>query len=186
MAKLILASRSPQRSAILTRLGVGFQVRPTDVPEREEGPGAEIALENALRKARAAVQDEQAEDVLGVDTVVELEGTIYGKPADERAARRTLLALGGRTHFVHSGIALLLAGGELRTAVASTQVSFREIDPDLLDRVIASGEWQGRSGGYAIQGVSSLLVRAVHGEYENIVGLPVSALIDLWPQLLSR
>lgn len=186
MARLILASRSPQRSAILTRLGVSFQARPTDVQEREEGPGAEIALENALRKARAAVLDEQGEDVLGVDTVVELEGTIYGKPANEQHARETLLSLSGRIHVVHSGIALLLAGGEVRTAVASTEVSFREIDLALLELVLASGEWQGRSGGYAIQGVSSALVREVRGDYENIVGLPVATLIDLWPELLAR
>lgn len=186
MANFILASRSPQRSAILTRLGVSFQARPTDVEEREEGAGAEIALENALRKARAAVIEGRSEDVLGVDTVVELDDVIFGKPADERAARGTLLSLSGRTHTVHSGIALLLADGETRTAVASTEVSFREIGPALLERVLASEEWRGRSGGYAIQGVSAALVREVRGDYENIVGLPVATLLDLWPQLLER
>lgn len=184
--RIVLASRSPQRSAILTRLGINFQALPADVQEREEGPGAEIALENALRKARAVAQGAIGENVLGIDTVVELEGTIYGKPADEAQARETLLSLSGRTHTVHSGVALLLAAGQTRTAVASTDVSFREIEPALLERVLASGEWRGRSGGYAIQGVSAALVREVRGEYENVVGLPIATLIDLWPQILER
>lgn len=186
MAKLpvVLASASPQRRAILERLGIDFTVRPTDVKEVEQGPGEEVALSNALAKAKAASLPGQAEAVLGVDTIVELDGVLYGKPPDRQAARATLTALSGATHMVHSGVALLMPG-ESRTAVASTAVSFREIDEALMERCLDTGEWQGRSGAYAIQGIGLMLVRRVEGEFENVVGLPVATLIDLWPQLLQ-
>jgi septum formation protein len=180
----VLASASPQRQAILERLDVSFTVRPTDVTEVEQGPGAEVALQNALAKAQAASLPEAEEAVLGVDTVVELDGVLYGKPADESQARATLAALSGATHTVHSGVALLLPG-ERRTAVASTAVSFREIDAALMERCLRSGDWRGRSGAYAIQGIGVMLVRRVQGDYQNVVGLPVATLLDLWPQLLE-
>lgn len=186
MTDLVLASRSPQRAAILTRLGVAFEARPADVEELEGGPPLEAALHNALCKAQAVLRAGSGEVVLGVDTVVELEGRIYGKPAGERQARATLTALAGRTHTVHSGIALLTAdGAPPRTAAASTAVTFRELSTKLLERYLATGEWRGRAGGYAIQGLGAALVRRIEGEYENVVGLPVASLIDLWPTLLD-
>jgi septum formation protein len=181
---LVLASASPQRRAILERLRVDFTVRPTGVEEIQQGPGVEVALDNALAKAQAAQRQEAREAVLGVDTIVELDGLLYGKPADEQAAAATLMALSGATHTVHSGVALFFPDGQ-RTAVASTKVSFREIDEALLRRSLDSGQWRGRSGAYAIQGMGVALVRRIEGEYENVVGLPVATLIDLWPQLLT-
>ncbi|MGN6371728.1 MAG: Maf family protein [Solirubrobacteraceae bacterium] len=181
--KLVLASRSPQRSAILARLAVAFEVRPTGVAEIEVGDPREVALENARRKARAAHRPGAAELVLGVDTVVELGGRIYGKPADERAARATLAALGGRTHTVLSGVALLDDERE-RCAVAATRVRFRELDERLLDWYLSTEEWRERAGGYAIQGAGAALVQEIEGDYENVVGLPVATLLDLRPDLL--
>jgi septum formation protein len=122
--------------------------------------------------------------VIGCDTVVVLDGHIHGKPADAEGARATLAALSGRTHTVVSGLAVL-AGSEERTAVARTDVSFRELDERLLDWYVATDEWRGRAGGYAIQGAGAALVRAVAGDYENVVGLPVAALLDICPELLS-
>jgi septum formation protein len=181
----VLASASPQRRAILERLGVAFELRPVEVPERKRGEPAQVALENARRKARAASRaPEEEEVVLGCDTIVCLDGTIYGKPADEAAARRTLRALGGKTHEVLSGLVLLLAGEE-RSAVARTEVTFRELDEPLLDWYVATGEWRGRSGAYAIQKAGAALVRAIEGEGENVVGLPVATLLDLYPELLQ-
>lgn len=182
--RLVLASASPQRRAILERLRVSFTVRPTDVQETEQGPGPEVALANAMAKASAAVLPGRQEAVLGVDTIVELDGVLYGKPADRETARATLMALSGATHTVHSGVALLLPEQRL-TALASTAVSFREIDQALLERCLDTGEWQGRSGAYAIQGIGLMLVRRIEGEFENVVGLPVATLIDLWPPLLE-
>lgn len=186
---LVLASASPQRRAILARLGVPFEVRPTGVPELASGEPEQVAVENALRKARAALQpgsELQAgagQLVLGVDTLVELDGRIYGKPPDERAARQTLRALAGRTHTVISGLALIDGEGE-RTVLAHTAVRFRAISEPLLDWYLASGEWRERAGGYAIQGMGAALVLAIEGDYENVVGLPLAALLDACPGLL--
>jgi septum formation protein len=206
---LVLASRSPQRRAILERLGVAFTVRPTDVEEFDRGDPGEVALENALRKARAAQQlgaeaGGAEELVLGCDTLVALDGAIYGKPRDERDARKTLRALGGATHEVLSGLALLGGGDDdgdgaseradepertdvyVRTMVVRTAVTFRELDDGMLDWYLAQGEWRGRAGGYAIQGAGAALVRSVEGDYENVVGLPLAALLDICPSLLAK
>jgi septum formation protein len=158
-------------------------VRPADVDELDRGDPGAVALENALRKALAAQRPGDAEAVLGCDTIVVLDGVIYGKPPDAAAARRTLAALGGRTHEVLSGLAVLLPDEE-RTAVARTAVTFRALDEKLLDWSLASGEWRGRAGGYAIQGKGSALVTQVEGDYENVVGLPLGALLDIYPELL--
>jgi septum formation protein len=187
--RLVLASASPQRRQILERLGLNFTVRPARVDELEQGEPAHVALHNALEKARAAsVRADGApaggEVVLGSDTVVWLGGHIYGKPADELAARATLEALSGRTHTVISAIALLGAG-ELRSAVARTAVTFRQLSGELLQWYLAGGEWHGRAGGYAIQGAGAALVRDVQGDFQNVVGLPLASLLDIYPQLLS-
>jgi septum formation protein len=146
---------------------VTFEVRPADVEELEEGDPVEVALENARRKAAGRP------DTLGVDTVVALDGRIYGKPADEDEARRTLLALSGRTHAVVSGLSF--NGAEV---AVRTEVTFRPIE-ELVEPYLQTGEWRGRAGGYAIQGKGAALVREIHGDYLNVVGLPAAALVDL-------
>jgi septum formation protein len=180
---LVLASRSPQRRAILERLGVDFSVRVSGVEELETGDPGELTLANALRKAHA-IAPAPSEVVIACDTVVALDGLIYGKPADAEQARSTLLALAGRAHVVTSGLVVLL-DGEALTAIARTEVSFRSISTQMLDWYVDSGEWRERAGGYAIQGAGAALVRAIDGEYENVVGLPVASLLDLYPQLLA-
>jgi septum formation protein len=182
---LVLASASPQRRAILERLGVSFTIRPTEIAEIERGEPADVAVENALRKARAARLPGARELLLGVDTLVALGTRIYGKPADEGAARETLVALCGSTHTVFSGVALLGEGHE-RVALARTEVVFRDCGEELIDWYVASGEWRGRAGGYAIQGLGAVLVHEIHGNYENVVGLPLATLLDLCPELSSR
>jgi septum formation protein len=181
--RLVLASASAQRQAILSRLGVRFSVRPTRVRERRRGDPRESALENALRKARAADAGDAHELVLACDTLVSLDGAIYGKPSSAVAARRTLRALSGRTHEVISGL-VLISRQEQRSALACTAVSFRELDEGMLRWYVGTGEWRGRAGGYAIQGAGAALVRGLEGDYENVVGLPVAALLDLYPELL--
>jgi septum formation protein len=182
---LVLASRSPQRRAILERLGVPFEVRPSNAEELERGEPRALAIENALRKARAARLPGRAEAVVACDTIVVLDGTVYGKPADAVQARATLSALSGATHEVLSGLALLLPGEE-RTALARTAVTFRALQPEELDSYVAKGEWRERSGGYAIQRAGATLVRAVEGEIENVVGLPLASLLEIYPELLRR
>ena len=177
-------------------------MRPAHAPELEQGDPGRVAQENALRKARDAWAQEvgageRAAAVLGCDTLVALGGAIYGKPASLAAAKRTLQALSDATHEVVGGLALLraplgddprdLAAGAVRerVAIARTAVTFRALDDALLDWYLATGEWRGRAGGYAIQGAGAALVRKVEGDYENVVGLPVATLLDIFPELLG-
>ncbi len=178
---LVLASASPQRRAILTQLGVRHEVRPSEVEELAAGAPEVVALENALRKASAiAAGLAPGRRVLGVDTLVTLDGELFGKPQDAAHAERTLQRLQGRTHQVMSGIVLLGAGER----TVATDVTFRALSPAQISRYVATGEWRGRAGGYAIQERGAWLIERIEGDYPNVVGLPVCALLDLAPDLL--
>ncbi len=181
---LVLASSSAQRRAILERLGVAFVVRPPQITELEEGDPAVVARENALRKA-TATPPAPGELVIGIDTIVALDGRLYGKPRSAEHAADTLRALSGATHTVLSGLALVSAGAPPHVSVESTAVTFRELDESLIEWYVGNGEWQGRSGGYAIQQAGGALVRRIEGDYTNVVGLPVAALLDVYPSLLQ-
>jgi septum formation protein len=180
-ARLILASASPQRRAILEQIGVAFEVRAPAVGELSDGPAAEVALENAYRKA-AAIAPAQL-PVLGVDTVVSLGAQIFGKPRDAGHAAEMLLALAGRRHVVVSGVCLI-DSERVRTAAAQTTVEFRPLDPAAVAAYVRTGEWEGRAGAYAIQGRGATLVARIEGDYLNVVGLPVSTLLDIAPGLI--
>jgi septum formation protein len=180
---LVLASRSPQRRAILEQLGVEFSVQVPDIEELEAGPPHEVALENAFRKA-SAIAVEGGGLVLGVDTVVSLGARLYGKPQDAEEAKATLSALAGRRHAVISGVCLI-EDGQVRSAAAQTGVLFRALDEGLIDWYLASGEWRERAGGYAIQGRGAALVAGIEGDFLNVVGLPVATLLELAPGLLG-
>ncbi len=184
--RLLLASRSPQRRAILEQLGIPFEVVVPDVEELAAGPPHELVAENAYRKAAAAAGRDGAADalVLGVDTIVALGATVYGKPLDAGAAREMLRALAGRRHTVLSGVCLI-EGGRARHAVASTAVEFRALDDRLVDWYIQTGEWRERAGGYAIQGRGAALVQSIEGDYLNVVGLPIATLLELVPGLVG-
>jgi septum formation protein len=177
---LTLASASPQRRAILQQVGIAFDVRPAGVEEETAGDPTEVAEVNARRKAEAV----PGRLVLGADTVVAAGGEILGKPADEAQARAYLERLGGRTHAVVGGFAIAEDGRVVVAGVERTLVSFRPLTPELLDWYVATGEWEGRAGGYAIQGAGAALVTGVEGDYLNVVGLPLARLLDLRPDLL--
>jgi septum formation protein len=148
-------------------------VIPADVEEVEVGDPVEVAELNARRKATAI----PGELVLGADTVVALDGVILGKPRDAAQAREYLGLLNGRTHQVVGGIAL---NGRIEaTAVEVTRVTFRASDDAALDAYVATGEWEGRAGGYAIQGAGGQLVERIDGDYLNVVGLPLERLKTL-------
>jgi septum formation protein len=179
-AVLVLASASPQRKAILEQLGVDFVVEPADVEELTEGEPRQVVVENALRKARAVDGDL----VLGSDTEVFLDGTVFGKATDEAHAERYLRQLSGRTHQVFSGVALIDAGQE-RTGLAVTDVTFRDLTDHEIAWYLGTGEWRGRAGAYAIQGRGSALVERIDGDFWNVVGLPVPELLRLAPDLVT-
>jgi septum formation protein len=169
---LILASTSPQRRAILTQLEIPFEVV---APDYEEEPGTG-PLERAAGKAHSVSPDERP--VLGVDTEVLFDGELLGKPSNETEAEAMLEALSGRTHAVVSGLCLrTTAWEELHSE--TTLVTFRELTPRELAHCVASREWEGRAGGYAIQGFGVSLVERIEGDYLNVVGLPGALLVRL-------
>jgi septum formation protein len=183
--RLILASASPRRREILTRLGVSFEVAVAEVEETVEGDPGEVALANAERKAAAVADEHPAAVVLGADTVVALAGEILPKPRDDEQARAWLERLSGREHRVITAIAVVDAG-TIQTAVSTTAVRFRSLSDAEIEWYVASGEWRDRAGGYAIQGRGSALVASIAGDYWTVVGLPVPVLIDLLgPELVT-
>ncbi len=186
---LVLASRSPQRRAILEQLGIRFEVVESGVEEVTAGPPEEVALENAFRKARAVAAVRPGRRVLGADTVVALGAVLYDKPQDRAQAEATLRALAGHAHRVVSAICLI-EGREAgparreRTAAVATTVRFRALDEALLRWYLDSEDWRERAGAYGIQGRGAALVAGIEGDYLNVVGLPVAALLELAPDLL--
>jgi septum formation protein len=169
---LILASTSPQRRAILEQLRIPFDVV---APDFEEVDGTS-PLERAAGKARSV--DGGDLPVLGVDTEVLLDGELLGKPADETEAEAMLESLAGRAHDVVSGLCLRTPAWE-ELHEETTVVTFRTLTPRDLAHYVASREWQGRAGGYAIQGLGASLVERVDGDFLNVVGLPGSLLVRL-------
>ena len=154
-----------------------------DVEELREGVPEQVVLENARRKARAVARSGWV--TIGCDTDVAIDGQLLGKPADEEEARAHLLQLSGRSHEVLSGLVVAGPGeGEERSGVARSAVAFRELGEGEIGRYVAAGEWRGRAGGYAIQGLGSTLVAAVEGDVSNVIGLPVGLLLSLAPELL--
>jgi septum formation protein len=182
--ELILASRSPQRRAILEQLEIPFTVVEPGVDELEAGLPEEVAIENACRKAAAVAKDAAGATVVGVDTVVSIGPRVYGKPRGAEQARETLRALSGGWHAVISGVCVI-GEGRSRTAAARTLVEVRELSEELIDWYVRSDEWRERAGGYAIQGRGAALVSAIEGDYLNVVGLPVTTLLELAPGLLG-
>ena len=140
---------------------------PAGVDEIEEGDPRAVAEANARAKAEAVPGDV----VLGADTVVAIDGAILGKPRDAAQAREFVGRLNGRTHEVVGGIALARDGAVVATAVEVTQVTFKHSEPAALDAYVETGEWEGRAGGYAIQGEGAALVDRIEGDYLNVVGL---------------
>jgi septum formation protein len=181
---LVLASRSPQRRAILEQLGIPFSVVVSDIEELTAGPAEEVAVENARRKAMAVAARNPDALILGADTVVSLRDTLYGKPDGAEHAGEMLRALSGHTHQVVGGVCLTGQGPTL-TAVATTAVSFRRLPEQLIRWYVESGEWRERAGSYAIQGRGAALVAEIAGDYLNVVGLPVATLLELAPELLG-
>ena len=157
-------------------MGADFRVAPTHVEELAAGEPKAVAAENARRKALAA---DPAPLVLGADTLVTVDGEILGKPRDAAQAVEYVARLAGRAHHVVGGIALARDGALLGEAVDVTEVVFRALTAREVQDYVALGEWEGRAGGYAIQGAGAALVRSITGDYLNVVGLPLARLLDL-------
>lgn len=174
MTELILASSSPRRLDLLKQIGyVPDQIDAADIDETPLADETPIRLAErlALAKARAVAERRQGCFVLGADTVVACGQRILPKAEDEATARSCLTLLSGRRHRVHGGIALVMPGGGVSVRRVQTVVVFKRLSASEIERYIASGEWHGKAGGYAIQGLAAAFVREIIGSYSNVVGL---------------
>ena len=194
---IVLASGSPRRKELLEREGVEFTVRVSEVDESLEPDllrqPEEAAKKLAERKARAVLEEMLNEAyvgtamVVGADTMVVVDGAIYGKPEDEAEARRILGELSGRAHQVITGVSVWLAGAPaneedisiaFRSFAETSHVVFKELDDELIERYIATGEPMDKAGAYGVQGKGGeMLVERGAGDFDNVVGLPVKRLI---------
>ena len=175
LGPLVLASSSPRRREILGLLGIEFTVVEPDYAEEDIAGLDPAALAEAHARGKAAAVP--GERVLGVDTLVALDGRVFGKPADAGEAREFLRALSGRTHTVHSGLCLRVGGVEQLRRAAS-DVTFAPLSDADVEWYVGTGEWHDRAGAYAVQGRGAALVRSVDGDFQNVVGLPVPELLD--------
>lgn len=171
----------------MRQLAVDFRVVVPDVDELEEGDPFELAVQNACLKESAARSDAalSLDDlVVAVDTIVVIDGEPWGKAVDHADAERMLRALRGRTHTVASGLAMSVpnrVSGDrvVHTALARTDVTFRNFREDVLADYLDRGEWRDRAGAYAIQHTGAAFIERIDGDYLNVVGFPVAAWLDL-------
>lgn len=173
--KLILASKSPRRSELLTEAGIAFQVIPADV---EEVTNSALSIQENIKalaalKAQWVAKNHPDDFVLGADTVVISDDQIIGKPHDRGDAQRILTHLSGRTHQVVTGFALIAPASKVRSDTVTSSVTFHSLTQQVITDYINTGEPMDKAGAYAIQGLGKKLVAGYEGSYTNIVGLPV-------------
>ena len=174
---LHLASRSPRRAELLARVGLDFGVLDLDIPEQQgsDEPAADYVRRVAREKAGAGLLQVVAVPdavVLGADTEVVLDGVVFGKPADAADAARMVRRLSGRTHEVITSVWLVSAAREAQ-AVSVSQVTFGAMSDADIATYLACGEWQGKAGAYAIQGLAQAYIAHLSGSYSGVMGLPL-------------
>jgi septum formation protein len=178
--RIVLASQSPRRRELLSLIGIAHEVMPADLDESTL-PG-ESPTEHAERLARAKAERvalrEPAAAVIGADTIVVLDGEILGKPRDAAEASRTLRRLSGRTHTVHTAVAVSHRGRTV-SGVESVEVTFRPLTDAQITSYIATGEPMDKAGAYGIQGYGAVIVERVHGDYFAVMGLALGRLVGL-------
>ena len=179
MKEIILASSSPRRSELLRQLGLQFTVDSTDHDENVS-PAAEprqLVRELSLKKARAVAARHRNAIVIAADTMGVLEGQVLGKPENDNQAVEMLKAMSGKCHTVITGFSIIDTDTNKTTSrTVETRVYFRQLDPSEINAYVRSGESRDKAGAYAIQGLGSVLVEKIDGDYTNVVGLPLSAL----------
>ncbi|MBP5230287.1 MAG: septum formation protein Maf [Clostridia bacterium] len=187
MRALLLASGSPRRKELLELAGIPFTAVPSSAPEisGDTLSPEETALENAFRKASSVSETHPGAVVLGADTLVWCDGHALGKPADREDARRMLKMLSGRTHRVLTGVYVTDGTNESR-AVVSTDVTFFDLSPDLIERYLDTGEYKDKAGAYGIQGKGCILAERLNGDYFNIVGLPIGTVYRMLEPFLKE
>lgn len=174
----VLASRSPRRVELLRSIGIECVVRPADIDETPLDGEDPLAYVLRLADAKAnAVGANEHEIVIGADTTIDLDGETIGQPRDEAHASEILHRLSGRAHLVHTGVCIIYGtSGHAATQVVSSEVTFRPLTDEEIDAYLATREWEGKAGAYAIQGLGRGLVAEVLGSIPNVIGLPVDYL----------
>ena len=176
---LILASASPRRLELLERVGITPVVRPADIDESQlVGEAALPYVRRVAAHKAEALARAPGDWVLAADTIVELDGIVLGKAADEREARGMLGMLAGRTHRVSTAVALR-GPGTARDLLVTSEVDVVPLDAATIADYVASGEWRGKAGAYAVQGIAAALVREVRGSITNVIGLPLVEVLEL-------
>lgn len=178
--KLILASGSPRRRELLSRMGYDFEICTPDVDERADGLASQIVRTLAIRKARAAAALYTEGVIIASDTLVSLDGAPLGKPSDASDACRMLRALSGREHEVFTGVCIIdAATGKQEVRVDRTGVWFRELSDGEIAGYVQTGEPMDKAGAYAIQGGAGAFVERFDGSFENVVGFPVDVVAEM-------
>lgn len=175
---LVLASASPRRRELLERIGVAIEVRPADIDESEHPGEAPLAYVRRVAAAKAAALAGGPSWVLAADTIVEIDGVVLGKAADDAEATAMLRRLRGRTHRVTTAVALAGPGGHFERLV-TTEVAMVDASDRVVADYVAAGEWRGKAGAYAVQGIAAALVREIRGSITNVIGLPLAEVVEL-------
>lgn len=176
---VILASSSPRRHELLKKLCADFKIQTSDAPEiQNDLEPKDLAVENAKIKAQTVAKQNPDAIVIGADTIVVLDGEIFGKPADASGAEKMLSRLAGKKHEVITGLAIC-AGGAIFTAYEVTEVYFGDMTAEEIKEYVATGEPLDKSGSYALQGGATKFIEKINGDWANVVGLPVYRLKKL-------
>lgn len=187
MEPLILASQSPRRRELIKLLDRPFEVMSVDLEEvirKGEKPEQAVCALAYEKAYEAAISTQKEACFIGADTVVAIGGTIFGKPENREEAKAMLMKLSGKTHQVYTGIAIVdLSKGIKKIKAVSTDVKFRDLDEAMIEWYLNTNEYDGKAGAYAIQGFGSRLVEAVHGDFFNVVGLPLATLDQMLTEL---
>lgn len=178
---MILASASPRRQELLTRMGLAYEVCAAEVDEDVQGPACQVVRLLAERKALAVAEKYPDRTVLAADTLVSVDDIALGKPKGAEDAKYMLMRLQGRWHEVWTGVCLVAPGGARRVEQACTRVHFVPLTEEEADAYVSTGEPLGKAGAYAIQGRAGMFVDAIEGSYSNVVGLPLTLVKDLLP-----
>ncbi len=178
--KLVLASTSPRRRELLAQMGAEAEVLPVEIPEQMEGlPPTELVMTNAYLKGKMAATLRPDAYIVAADTLVFLDNTILGKPADVKEAKEMLQALSGKGHRVYTGISVIAPGGKQQQKAVETKVWFRRLKEKEIDAYIATGEPLDKAGAYGIQGLGAVFIEHIAGDYNNVVGLPLATLYGM-------
>lgn len=186
VAQVILASASPRRRELLSQVGITAEVQAVDIDESKKLNETVLAYVERLAKEKAQrgfelIKNPQKLPVLGSDTIVEIDGEVLGKPESRQQAKEILMRLSGKKHAVHTAVAIVTEN-ETFFKLSSTEVQFKTLQMEEVERYVASGEADDKAGAYAVQGIAAQFVKNINGSYSGVMGLPLYETVELLNQ----